>query len=120
MSTVTIAAAGVAACEQAGRGVDLHCAGIALFHEELRYAAGGVAAGFHLAAVGVENAHRGIGAVGAFADHKHQIAADPEAPVGDRFRRRLVERDRSVSRVEYGEIVAQPVHFQECGHRAGI
>jgi len=74
------------------------------------------AARLHFAAVGVEDSHRRVGAIGAAPDHNHLIAADAEPPVRDRFRRRFIEHNAAVSRVENREIIAQSVHFEKGGH----
>ena len=87
-----------------------------LVHQQPRHAARGIAAALHLAAIGVEDAHGGIGAVAGAFDHDDLIAADAEPPVGDGARGRGVQRKPLFARVEHDEIVAQPVHFQERGH----
>ena len=56
-------------------------------------AAGGVAAGLDLAAVGVADAHPDVGDVGGL-EQDQLVAADAGAAVGDRPRPRRVHRDR--------------------------
>ncbi len=85
-------------------------------HQQIGDAARGIAARFHFAAVGVEDAHEGVGALRRL-HHDHLIAADPPPPVGDGSRARFIERERERPRVEDREIVAQPMHFEERGHR---
>ena len=52
----------------------------------------------------------------AWLDHDHLVAADAETAVRDGARRCRIERKRLIPRVEYDEIVAKAVHFQERGH----
>jgi len=81
-------------------------------------AARGVAARFHLAAVGVPDPHSHVRDPGRL-EHDHLVAADPGPTVGDRPGARLVHRHRAVAGVEDDEIVAEPVHFAEARHGRG-
>jgi hypothetical protein len=87
-----------------------------LIHQQPRNAARGVAATLDLSAVGVENPHEGIRAVFCRLNHNHLIATDTEATVGDGACGISTERERLLARVEYNEIVAEALHFQECRH----
>ena len=66
-----------------------------------------------LAAVGIADAHEGVGPRGIGLDDDQLVAADAGAPVGDRRRprRRQVEPPRP--RVEHDEIVLQTMHLHE-------
>ena len=85
-----------------------------LLHQQRRDAARRVAAGRHLAAVGVADAHEGVGvAVLRRLDHDQLVAPDAQMPVGDAPRLRLAQRDGMVARVDHDEVVAEPVHLGE-------
>ncbi len=106
----------VATGERTAARLDAHAV-LALFrHKELCHAARRVAAGFDLVAVGVENPHEDIGAALRPLDHDHLVATDAVPAVGDQARKRFIERDAALARVENNEIVAQPVHLVEGRH----
>ena len=77
------ALAGVAADQHAALAVQLDAGQAAFVHQQPRHAARGVAAGFHFAAIGVEEAQARIHLGVARRDQDHRIAADAEMPVGD-------------------------------------
>ena len=100
-------------------GRDAHAVVVRFSHQQTRHAARRVAAGFDLAAVGVENAHRGIRAF-RFCDHDYLIAAHSPPPVGDGVNSGGVQRKSLLSCVEHDEIVAQAVHFEKRYHDGPI
>ena len=85
-------------------------------------AAGGVAAGPGLGAVGVADTHEGIGvAVGRRRlDGDELVAAHAGAPVGDRGRAARRQAERAGALVEHDEVVAAAVHLEEARHAEGI
>ena len=88
-------------------------------HQQRRGAARAVAAGARLAAIGVADAHEGVGGRRGF-EHQYLIAADARTTVGDRARVLRRQRERRRAGVEYHEIVAEAVHLDESAfHRSG-
>ena len=83
-------------------------------------AAGGVAAGAGLRAVGVADAHEGVGvaAVGRRLDGDELVAADAGAPVGEGGGTGRGEAERAGAFVEHDEVVAAAVHLPK-GARMG-
>src|SRR6185369_12852848 len=93
---------------------NLALAGQAAVADELDETARAVAALPDLAAVGIENpvAEVDVGTRRRF-DDQHLVAADAEAPVGERAQLRGVEIDVLRNAVEHDEIVAEAVHLGE-------
>ncbi len=92
-----------------------------LAHQQVGDAAGGVAAGAGLGAVGVADAHEGVGvAVRRRLDDDELVAADAGAPVGDRGGAGRREAERAGALVEHDEVVAAAVHLEEARHGVGI
>ena len=95
-------------------GLDHHMAAAVLLHQQIGDAARGIAAGLDLPAVGIADAHEGIGEpVLRRLDQDQLIAADTLAPVGDAPRLRLIERDRVPARVDNDEVVAEAMHLEK-------
>ncbi len=83
-----------------------------LAHQDLGDAARDVAAGTSLAAVGVLDPHEHVGALrGLHRDHL--IAADAQVTVGDRARGIARQIEGLLPPVEYDEVIAQTLHFDE-------
>ena len=82
--------------------------------DEAGKAAGAVAALFHLAAIGVEDAVAEIGPrpVGRF-HQQYLVAADTEMAVGQLANACCIQRHGLVDPVNHYEIVAKPVHLGE-------
>ena len=85
-------------------------------------AAGGVAAGPGLGAVGVADAHEGIGGrvVRRRLDDDELVAADAGAAVGDGGGTAGGEAERAGALVEHDEVVSAAVHLDEPRHGEGI
>ena len=113
-------APGVAAHQKTAQRVDANPIAVEFLHQEARHAARSIPAGFHFAAIGIADAHRGVGPIASAFDHNDLIAADAQPPVGHGSGGGRVERKRLFSRVEDDEIVAQAVHFEEWCHDGPI
>ena len=103
--------------QSAGRFEDERV-GAGLFHEQVRDAAGGVAAGGDLAPVDVEDAHpgwrAGVGSGGGGRlDGQQLIAADPDPGIADAYDVGLQEGAPVRPPVEDDEMIAQAVHLAE-------
>ncbi len=110
-----------AAHEEPGDGFDHRLACAAFPRQKGRDAAGGIAAGFHLAAIRVENAHARMALRGGF-EQDELVAADAEATIGNAFELRLGQRQRRFPRVDHDEIIAQPCILRKgkaAGERTG-
>ena len=95
ISTVTPPSPRACGLEQARAGLDRDAFAPVSRISSARDAARGVAAGLDLAAVGVADAHEGVGArVARRLDHDELVAADAACRSAMRARRRLVERQR--------------------------
>ena len=95
-----------------GRRLQADVAGPGLLHQQRGDAAGGIAAGADLAAVGIEDAHEGVRVRHRRPlDYDQLIAADPLAPVGNRPRKVRCHRNRARARVDDDEIVAESMHL---------
>ncbi len=106
--------------DQAGIGLQHHVIHAALAHQQPAHAAAGIAAGVHLAPIGVPDAHEGVG-LGRGFDGDHLVAAGPRPAIGDRADLRLAGRKRHGAGLDHGEVVAQPVHLEKRpAHRADI
>ena len=89
----------------------------ALVHQQPRDAAGGVAAGAGLAAVGIADAHEGVGEPSAAL--RCTISwSQPMPRRGRRWRAAwaAVERERALARVDHDEVVAEAMHLEK-NHR---
>ena len=108
------AGAGGLGAEQPGHGLDGDGVAAALAHDQGGGAAGAVAAGVDLAAVGVPEPQEDIGAaVARRLEHHDLVAADAGAPVGQRPRARVARREGNLPGVDHHEVVAQTVHLDE-------
>ena len=87
-----------------------------LVEQKARDAARGVETGFRFRAVGVEKLHIDIRGRAAGAHHHHGVAADAEMPVRDGAGQRRRHGKGGVAGIEYDKVIAQAVHFHECGH----
>lgn len=106
----------IATGEQAAARIDADGMRAFLRDQKLCHATRRVAAGFHLVPVGVEYPHDRVDTgVCPFHDD-YLVAADATAPVGDPARGRLVKSEVCFARIEYDEIVAEPVHLVESRH----
>src|SRR5271154_3662089 len=77
-------------------------------------ATGGVAARLGLAAIGVEDTHKGLrGGLARRLDQDHLVAAEPVTTVGQGSPRRGIDRKRLAPCVDHDEVVAEPVHLAE-------
>ena len=122
MSTRTRPSGSASDGQVAGDGADDLDAAAGLARQQIDDAAGGVAAGPGLGAVGVADAHEGIG-VGAWRwrlDGDELVAADAGAPVGDRRGAAGGQAERAGALVEHDEVVAAAVHLEEARHAEGI
>ena len=107
--------------EQPGHGLEPHPAGAGLAAQEPGDAAGGVAAGFGLAAIGIADAHQQPRRrMARRFEHDQLVAADAGMPVGQCPRRRGTGRNGAVAGVEHDKVVAEAVHLQKrhLAHRA--
>ena len=75
----------------------------------------GVAAGLHLAAVGIEDPHAKVRDFGRL-DQDELVAADAGAPIGNRPGKGSIQRDRLFAPVDHDEIVAEAVHLVKAAH----
>ena len=85
-----------------------------LRHDEGRHTARGVAAGLHLAAIRIADAHEdvGPGPLGRFHDDQ-LVAADTLAAVGDRPGALRIQHEGLLPGIDDDEVVAQSVHLDE-------
>ena len=102
--------------EEAGDGLDRGGAAAGLGHQEPADAAGGVAAGLDLAAVGVVDAHEGFGRGLAALDSDELVEADAGLPVGKSADHRGGGAHGGPPRVNDQKIVAEAVHLAERDH----
>jgi len=101
--------------QQPGRGLDHHVGAAGFLEQEPAHATGCVAAGARLRTVGVADAHEDVGAFGLRGlKHNQLVAADAPPAVGDQARLAFAERKRPGACVDDDEIVAEPVHLDEC------
>ena len=98
--------------EDAGRRLDAHGLGARRLHHQPADAARGVATGRHLAAVGVPDAHAGVGPVRP-ADGDQLVAAHAGGAIGDRPGQLGAGRERFALDRHDDEIVAEAVHLQK-------
>ena len=105
----SLAAAGI---QDAGGGLDAGGVAARRLHQNPADAAGGVAAGVNLRAVGVPDAHAGVG-LGRGIDGDQLVAAHARRPIGDgaHFLGRRLER--LGAGLDNDEVVAEPVHLQK-------
>ncbi len=98
-----------------GAGGDGHLLELGRLGEQPGHAAGGVATGVHLAAVGVPDAHDAIGCqlLGRRLDGDQLVAADAALAVGDGAHLRFRRRERRRTRLDHDEVVAEPVHLEK-------
>ena len=114
ISTLICAVARRLGVEQPRRRLDDRVLRALLPHQQGGDAAGGVAARRHLAAVGVADAHEGVGqAAHRVLDDDQLVAADAGPPVGERPHLRDCRRERPRPRVDDDEVVAEAVHLGE-------
>ena len=85
-------------------------------HQQPADAAGGVAAGLDLAAVGVVDAHEGVGAGFGRLDGDELVEADAGRAVGKPRGSPPASGARSAPRVNDQKIVAEAVHLEERDH----
>jgi hypothetical protein len=89
--------------------------------DELDEAARAIAAGFHLVAIGIEDAvlevhRRRIGPL----HQQDLIGADTEAAISQQAQLRAIERKRLGNAIEHHEVVAGALHLGEAQSHAGI
>ena len=99
--------------QEAGIGFDRGAIDVLFLHHQPADAAGRIAAGIHLAAVAVVDAHEGIDVHRRGLDDDHLVEADAGAAVADRGDLGLGEAHGLLARIENDEVVAEPVHLDE-------
>ena len=87
--------------------------------QQMGDAAGGVAAGPRLSAIGIADAHEHIGAGARRFQHDELIATDAEMPVRNGRGQRRGEAERAGAVVKNDEVVAAAMHLDEIGDHGG-